>query len=736
MAEFTQRLRQIKVWKLLARAVRLLMLLGVGFGIGLGFATQITHDPGRYNPHMFAIGIATLFAFACLMIGYQIGRLRVLRRALRRAQARADHLADRNWELKEACESARALLDAQGDIIVRRDRKGRITYVNDAYCALADKSREALLGSTHELDIREQGDTAILGDGTRLHDQKIATPGGERWVAWRDVAVRGEQGHPAEIQSVGRDVNDRVAAERALADARDQADDANRAKSRFLAMVSHEIRTPLNGILGMADLLLDTKLTPEQTTYTQAVRKSGDTLLALIEEILDFSRIEAGRIDLEARPFALAPLIEDVVELLAPRAQAKGLEIAGYADDLLPARVIGDVARLRQVLLNLAGNAIKFTQTGGVAIVAEPGIWPNEVTFKVRDSGIGIMPEEQARIFGEFEQAGADASASGTGLGLAISQRIVERMGGRIAVESIPGAGALFEFTVALQAAEAAADSSQLPNFAGRAFMIVAPAAIEAALVARRLTRWGGLVTVVPDDTIAAALLPERNWDAILVDHALGREAHARIFETAPQIARRIVLTTPAGRHDLPDLKAAGFNGYLVKPVRATSLALRLTARDADFAAEPEAEANARDTQRDARDGLSILVAEDNEINALLARALLTKLGHRPVLATDGLAAVESFMAARAAGTPFDLVLMDVRMPGLSGLDAARRMREAERAGNDRRVPIVALTANAFPEHREECLAAGMDAFLVKPLDRERLATILEALAGRASIAA
>src|SRR6202012_1248089 len=296
------------------------------------------------------------------------------------------------------------------------------------------------------------GDAAIESNGTKIYDQKIGARVGPRWIAWREGFVRSDAGQPAELQSVGRDVTDRTETERALSEARDQADAANRAKSRFLAMASHEIRTPLNGIIGMSTLLLDTPLTPEQATYARAVKTSGDALLALIEELLDYSKIEAGKIDLEQRPFALTSLIEDITELLAPRAQAKNLEIAAYVDERLPAEVIGDASRLRQVLLNLAGNAIKFTATGGVALIVEPGIWPNEISFLVRDTGIGIAPDAQQRIFREFEQADERIARSygGTGLGLSISERIVKRMGGRITLESQVGTGSTFEVSVPL----------------------------------------------------------------------------------------------------------------------------------------------------------------------------------------------------------------------------------------------------------------------------------------------
>jgi CheY-like chemotaxis protein/anti-sigma regulatory factor (Ser/Thr protein kinase) len=428
-------------------------------------------------------------------------------------------------------------------------------------------------------------------------------------------------------------------------------------------------------------------------------------------------------------------LIEDIAELLATRAQGKGIEIASYVDERLPTKVIGDETRLRQVLVNLAGNAIKFTETGGVAIVVEPGEWPGEISFKVRDTGIGIAASEHGRIFGEFEQAAQTQNQPGAGLGLAISRRIVERMQGRIGLESAPGAGALFEFTVPLPQDDATQPFAA-PDLSRRAVMIVAPSAIEASLVARRLTRWGARVVIAPNEIVAQALLPERDWSAILVDHAIGAAAIDALLASTRSVPCRLIAMTPAARSELEDLKARGFTGYLIKPMRAASLAARLQLESDGFAQLHEGDASVLRNGKDRRGGLSILVAEDNEINALLARALLQKLGHRPAVAANGQAAMESFQAAHSAGLPYDLILMDVRMPGIDGLEATRRIRAVEQASGARRTPIIALTANAFPEHREACLTAGMDGFLSKPLDREKLAALLSGHFGASAIAA
>jgi PAS domain S-box-containing protein len=724
--------------------VRAAVILSMSFAAAFGFLSGMRISAASYDPNLFAVGAAALFGAACGLIGILISIRRDLKAQTRELQERVEDLSDRNWELKEAEERARSFLEAQGDLIVRRDGGGRITYVNDAYCALVGLPRDELLGCTFVPAASETEKAALGADGTRAYDQKIVGADGPRWIAWREVVVRPPGQTPVrggtEVQSVGRDVTDRVEAERALCEARDQAEAASRAKSRFLAMVSHEVRTPLNGIIGMADLLLDTALTPEQTTYAKAIKTSGDTLLSLIEEILDLSKIEAGRLDLEPRAFDLAALLEETVELMAPRAQAKGLEIASYLEEGLPRQVLGDPARLRQVLLNLAGNAVKFTERGGASIVAEPGQAADEVVFAVCDTGIGIARDQQERIFREFEQADAGTSRRfpGTGLGLAISRRIIERMGGRIGVESMPGAGSTFRVGVPLPAVEGGEPGFAPPDLADAAVLIVAPAAMGAALLARALTRWGARPTVVADEQAAASVLSEREWRAVLIDHALGLDAGCRLARmTDGMDARPIVLITPAERHQLPALQAAGFAGYLVKPIRAASLAARL---GGDLGGDSEGLERGRPGSEPAQSaaggagsGLSILIAEDNEINALLARTLLAKLGHRPALVADGAAAVDAWCAARDAGAPFDLILMDVHMPGSDGIEATRRVRAAEAGGA--RTPIIALTADALSEDRDASLAAGMDGFLTKPLDRERLSELLARLA-RAPLAA
>ena len=398
-------------------------------------------------------------------------------------------------------------------------------------------------------------------------------------------------------------------------------------------------------------------------------------------------------------------------------------------------------------LLNLAGNAIKFTETGGVLVTAELAAsraGPDTIALRVEDSGIGIGAEDQARIFEEFEQAegGFNRRFSGTGLGLAITERLVEAMGGEIAVQSSPGHGAAFTCTLPLPVvpdADIADDEAAVPpRLAGAAVLIAAPGAIEASQLGRRLRAWGAQARIVATPTEAREALPTRQWDSVIVDAAFGGGEAERIGAAiAASVRRKLVLVTPADRAALALFTAAGFTGYLVKPVRTASLARRFAgpanATTQATAAPPEAQARPPSNVAQGvapaaakPPGLAVLVAEDNDINALLAGNLLRRLGHRPVIAATGAEALACFEAAQASGKPFDVVLMDLRMPGIDGIEATRRIRAGARQHGAPHIPIIALTADTAAENCDACMAAGMDGFLTKPLDRARLASALD----------
>ena len=403
-------------------------------------------------------------------------------------------LKDIQWEIRENEARYRDLLDNQADVILRRDAQGRLTFVNQAFCRIFELERGAMLGRVFAPRVLA-GDKAVpLAPDSELRQQRyvqqIETARGPRWFEWEEHAVAGGDAAIPEVQCSGRDITERRRTEADLREARKQAEAANRAKSRFLAAMSHEIRTPMNGILGMTSLLSDTDLSAEQHTYAHAIERSARTLLTLIDEILDFSKIEADKLQLNSAPLAVDECVQGVVELLAPKAYEKGIEVAWAVDPALPRPLLGDEVRVRQIVTNLLGNAIKFTDTGGVLVTVgkSPNARPDagkddvEIDIAVEDTGMGISAESLPALFSEFEQA-EDAvrrRQGGTGLGLAISRRLARAMGGDILVASTPGTGSTFTATLRLKLA---------PNAAIAAELVEVPAAASATCAARARPR-------------------------------------------------------------------------------------------------------------------------------------------------------------------------------------------------------------------------------------------------------
>lgn len=642
-----------------------------------------------------------------------------------RLEASLQEAAAANAQLNRSEIRYKGLVDAQGDAIFRRSADSRLTYGNDAFFRLFGLNPRLALGRPFAPEVHPDSRGPIFGSFAGLetgrarvrYDQHVRTAYGWRWLAWEDYAVRDALGRLVEVQSVGRDITERKALEEALTDARDRAEAASRAKSGFLATMSHEIRTPMNGVLGMARLLLETDLRPEQRSYAQAIAQSGEALLALIGDILDFSKIESGTLSFDEDEVDLDALLERVIELQAPRAHSKAIELAAAISADAPRLVRADGVRLFQVLSNLIGNAIKFTEEGGARVEARMVDGPERrfLRFEVRDTGPGVPPEKRNEIFEEFVQVDSSHARKfgGAGLGLAICKRLVAGMGGEIGVHAAPGGGSVFWFTIpAILVADKAGHALEQP-LRGKRFSIVTRNGLLREGLESQLRLLGGEVRSLVGDAERDGAI-----DFALIDAGTAAEPDARA-RPAPGVTS-FVLIAPAAHRRLGELLAGGFAGHLIKPVRRSSLIERFT-QGADARGVLKPSERAPEAKRAASRSFTVLLAEDNAVNAFLTRELLRRRGHEVREVATGEAAVRAMNEER-----FDLVLTDIHMPGMDGIEATRAIRADEIAQGRPRTPIVALTADALETGKRACREAGMDGFLLKPVDPALLDEMFE----------
>ncbi|WP_417486863.1 ATP-binding protein [Maricaulis sp.] len=579
-------------------------------------------------------------------------------------------------------------LDATGELILVRGNGGQVRYVNSAFLAAFGGERDDWVGRWFSVA------PPVTSQNSRRYEMLMRTRRGAIWIEWDERLLPDGAG----VVSVGRDVTSRRAAHEDL-------EASQRAKSLFFAAVTHELRTPLAGALGVSRLLEATALKPDQADYVRSIAASADHALAMVDDILDLSRLEAGRLELRPETVDIADLVRETVELAAPRAQEKGLEIGVVHAHGAPSRVTGDAARLKQILYNLIGNAVKFTASGGVRIDianAPDSEGRDRLALSVSDTGPGISEADQESLFEHFERGAAerDGAESGAGLGLAMVRRLAEAMNSAMGVESRLGEGARFWLIFDLPVLELRADTP----LTGRRVTVASDNPTLRDSLRDQLTALGADVSLLegPDD-LARATGTELIWDAGWAESAPADQSWQ--------------LVTPAQKAKRPDLVADGDNNWFVKPVRASTLTTQLGNRDAGNPAAASAPDCAASFQTDLSN-LCILVAEDDPVNALIARKSLERLGVQVEPADRGDRALEILMAGKV-----DAALLDQRMPGLDGPDVARQAREA-----GCHLPLIALTANDSEADRKLCLAAGMDEFLTKPLDAEKLADILTRL--------